>query len=422
MPLFEYKAVNKKGKQVADVLDATDANAAVHQVRALGLFPLHVAEAGKPKGLGKASAEKPGEKFSLSSLSFGQRVKTRDLVLFIRQFASLNAAGVPLLRALKVLWEQQRPGPLKNTVSELQTAIESGSTLSEAMSKHPKVFNRLFISMMRAAEAAGVMDTVLLRMADYFEKSARLKARIRSALVYPIVVVLAAIAVMLFLMVFIIPKFAEMFADMELKLPALTRGLITVSHLFMTWYFWLGMAAVVAGGIVAVRLFAATATGRYKLDEWKLKVPVFGQILHKVAVARFARTLGTLTTSGVAILKALVIVKDTIGNEVFARAINHVSESIREGESIADPLRQSKVFSPVVINMIAIGEETGRLDEILVRVADQYDEEVDVMITTLTTLLEPFLIVTLAVIVGTIVISLFLPLISLISSLSQGGV
>lgn len=417
MPSFDYKAITKKGKEVVDTLEAQDNSDAVNKVRALGLFPVQVVEKGRGKvGKARETAAAPADRFSW--LQIGARVKGRELVMFIRQFASLMAAGIPLLRTLKVLAEQQKPGLLKRTVLDIQAAIEAGSTLSEAMAKHPKIFNRLFVSMVKAGEAAGVLDTVFLRMADYFEKSSRLKARIRSALVYPIIVILAAIGVMLFLMMFIIPRFAEMFADMDMKLPAPTLFLIGFSNALMSWVFWLIVASVFIALILAYRAVAATPAGRYQIDALKLKVPVFGQIVQKVSIARFSRMLGTLISSGVAILRSLVIVKETIGNEVFARAINQVSESIREGESIADPLRQSQVFSPVVTNMIAVGEETGKLDEILFRIADTYDEEVDVMITTLTTLLEPFLIVTLAFIVGGIVISLFLPLISLISSLS----
>ena len=418
MPTFDYKAITKKGKEVVDCVEAEDTADAVGKVRGLGLFPVRVVEKGRGK-IGKAREQAPAMQGILAWNLTG-RVKTRELVMFIRQFSSLMSSGIPLLRTLRILMEQQKPGLLKKTVSEMQTAIEAGSTLSEAMAKYPKIFNRLFVNMVKAGEAAGVLDTVFLRMADYFEKSARLMARIRSALVYPILVVLAAIGVMMFLMLFIIPKFAEMFKDMDLKLPAPTLMLIALSHLLMNWMFWAALIAAAVAMVLMLRVVAATDKGRYQLDSLRLKLPVFGQIVGKVAIARFARTLGTLIASGVSILKALLIVKETIGNEVFARAINHASESIREGESIADPLRQSEVFSPVVINMIAVGEETGKLDDILFRIADQFDEEVDVLITTLTTLLEPFLIVTLAVIVGTIVISLFLPLIALITSLSGG--
>ncbi len=414
MPNFDYKAITTKGKEVVDTVDAENAVDAAKKIRALGYFPIAVVEQGRGKL--RMQANQGG---GILQMSLGGTVKTREIVAFIRQFSSLMSAGIPLLRSMNILWEQQRPGLFKKTIGEMLISIQAGATLSEALGKYPRIFNRLFVNMVKAGEAAGVLDSVFLRMADYFEKSARLKARIQSALIYPIVVVLAAIAVMLFLVVFIIPKFAAMFADMDLKLPGPTLLLIALSNLWMTWYFWVGLVVVVIAVILLLKAVAATDAGRYKLDQLKLKIPVFGQIVQKVSIARFSRTLGTLISSGVPILRAMVIVKDTIGNEVFARAINNVSESIREGESIADPLRQSPVFSPGGINRIAVGEETGKLDDILFRVADQFDEEVDVLIVTLTTLLEPFLIVTLAVIVGGIVISLFLPMISLISSLSQ---
>ena len=351
------------------------------------------------------------------SLFTNKSVKPQQLVMFIRQFATLINAGLPLLKSIKVLWEQQKAGTLKKTLENITDQVENGSTLSESLIKHPNVFSKLFINMVRAGEAAGAMDIVLLRVADFYEKSYKIKAKVKSALIYPIIVVCAAIGVLLFLVLFIIPRFAEMFKDMGVALPMPTRILIGLTNAMLLWYTWVFIIGFFALLFFLYYLVKRTATGRYRIDYVKLYFPMFGILVQKVAIARFARTLGTLVSSGVPLLKALNIVKDVIGNDVVAMAVSKVSDSIREGESIAGPLKQHKVFSPIVINMIDVGEETGRLDEMLMKIADNYDDDVDIAIGSLTSMLEPVLIITLAFIVGSIVISLFLPLVSLISTL-----
>ncbi|MFC2149538.1 type II secretion system F family protein [Candidatus Auribacterota bacterium] len=415
MPLYEYRAVNKKGRDVVDMIEAASNLEALNKVRELGLYPLKVTETTKGAEKGKKSG---GFNLKMDINLFKKKtVKPQHMVVFVRQFATLVNAGLPLLRCLRVLWEQQKGGVLKSTLEDLANSVESGSSFSEALMKHPAVFSKLFINMVKAGEAAGAMDIVLLRVADFYEKSYRIKAKVKSALIYPILVVCAAIAVLVFLVLFIIPRFAEMFSDMGLDLPGPTKFLIGFTNLMMKWYSWAGIFVLIGVIILAYFLISRTETGRYRIDKLKLSFPLFGVMFQKVAIARFARTLGTLIISGVPLLKALTIVKDVIGNEVIAFSIGKVSDSIREGESMSGPLRQHKVFSPILINMIDVGEETGKLDEMLIKIADSYDEDVDIAISSLTSVLEPVLIITLAVIVGGIVISLFLPLISLISTM-----
>jgi type IV pilus assembly protein PilC len=417
MPVFEYRAVDKKGKDVVSVIEAANNMDALNKVRELGLYPLKVVE--KTRADIQSKEQKAKTVLGLPvSLFREKKVKPQHMVIFIRQFATLINAGLPLLRSIKILWEQQRPGALKYALEDLANSVESGSTFSEALLKHPAIFSKLFVNMVKAGEAAGVMDVVLLRLADFYEKSHKIRAKVKSALIYPIIVVCAAIAVLFFLVLFIIPKFAEMFKDMDLALPTPTRILIGITNLMLQWYTWVVLAVVVAGFVLVYVAVSRTPKGRYAIDKLKLDFPLFGILVQKIGIARFARTLGTLVSSGVPLLKALTIVRDVIGNEVISSAIANVSESIREGESISGPLKQHKVFTPMVINMIDVGEETGRLDEMLIKIADNYDEDVDVAISGLTSILEPVLIITLAFIVGSIVISLFLPLISLISSLS----
>lgn len=419
MPTYEYRAVDIKGRDVVDMVEASSNIDALNKVRELGLYPIKVVEKGRGAAKGKkAGGLAPVLKFNLFT---SKSVKPHQMVIFIRQFATLINAGLPLLKSIKILWEQQRPGALKKALEDLSSSVESGSTFSEALLMHPAIFSKLFVNMVKAGEAAGVMDVVLMRLADFYEKSHKIKSKVKSALIYPIIVVFAAISVLIGLVLFIIPKFAEMFKDMDLKLPVPTRVLIGFTNMMLKWYTWVFIGMLIAGLFAAYYAIRRTVAGRYNIDKVKLNFPLFGVLVQKVAIARFARTLGTLVSSGVPLLKALTIVKDVIGNEVIAGAIGNVSDSIREGESVSGPLKQHKVFSPIVINMIDVGEETGRLDEMLIKIADNYDDDVDVAVSSLTSILEPTLIITLAFIVGSIVISLFLPLISLITSLSAGS-
>jgi type IV pilus assembly protein PilC len=422
MPVFQFEAMNNAGAEVKDEIEAASSEEAISKIRGLGYFPTSVKEKGKGGRLGqllgggapaKGKPKKKGKTFTIGGVS------AKKLTQFTRQLSTLQDAGLPILRSIRILEGQMKPGVLKNALIDVGDDIEGGSSLSEAMAKHPRVFDRLYTNMVKAGETGGVLDTILQRLADFREKSQRLKRRVIGAMIYPIMVILVAAGIVTFIMISIIPKFRDIFKEFEVKLPAATEALITVSDIFRQ--YWYLLPAVPIGLIVLVKLIKKNRSGRYAIDKIKLKMPVVGPILNKTAISRFARTLGTLIASGVPILEALNIVRDTAGNEVIASAVSRVHDSIREGESIAGPLKQSRVCDDIVVNMIDVGEETGDLDKMLLKVADNYDEEVDVLVAGLISLLEPLLILFLGGTVGFIVIALFMPLVTLISSLGQGG-
>jgi len=330
--------------------------------------------------------------------------------------STLQDAGLPILRSLRILEGQTKPGVLKNALQDIIEDVEAGSTLSEAMEKHPKAFDRLYVYTVRAGEAGGVLDQVLRKLADFMEKAMTLKRRITGAMVYPVMVISVAVIILVFIMLFIVPQFEDIFRKLDIKggLPAPTRLLIGVSHAVA--HYWYLFALVPFGLWAAVRFLKVSPWGRYGIDWMKMKLPVVGSIVNRQAIGRFSRTLGTLIASGVPILEALNITRETVGNEVVSRALFQVHDSIREGESIAGPLRQSGVVDPIVVNMVDVGEETGELDKMLVKVADTYDEEVDHLVGGLINAMEPVMIIFLGGTIGFIVISLFLPLVKLIQS------
>ena len=337
----------------------------------------------------------------------------------LRQLATLVEAGLPLLRGLRVLEKQERNPVLKKILGDLSLSIEGGSTFSEGLAQHPKVFKRLFINMVKAGELGGVLEIVLLRLAEFQEKAQKIKNKVVAAMFYPAIVLLIAVVIMGFLLVFIVPKFEAIFADMlgGKELPGLTQFVIGSSNLVKD--NWILLIGGIFGLGVAYKFAAGTPKGSAFIDAFLLRSPVFGDLTRKSSISRFSRTLGTLVTSGVPILQALNITRDTAGNAVVAGAISKVHDAVREGESIIQPLEASGVFPPMVISMIDVGEETGQLPEMLLKVADVYDDEVDNAVTGLTSLLEPVMIVFLAVVVGTIVIALFLPLISIITGMQN---
>jgi type IV pilus assembly protein PilC len=356
------------------------------------------------------------------SIPFLERktIKPKTLMIFTRQLATLIDSGLPLLRGLNVLGKQEPDPVLRKTIGKLADSVQGGSTFSDGLAQHPKVFNKLYINMVKAGELGGVMELVLVRLADFQEKAQKLKNKVVSAMFYPIIVLVIAVAIMAFLLVYIVPKFEQIFADMlgGKPLPALTEFVIGTSRFFQNqWYVIFGVLIVF---VVAYNLAGRTEKGLAIIDAVKLRVPLFGDLIKKGAISRFSRTLGTLVTSGVPILQALNITRETAGNVVLSNAIQKVHNSVKEGESIVSPLEKSGIFPPMVVSMIDVGEETGQLPEMLLKVADVYDDEVDNTVAGLTSLLEPIMIVFLAVVVGTIVIALFLPLISIISGL-QGG-
>ena len=410
MPTFVYEALDSQGQEVRGEIEAVSSEEAIVKIRNKSYFPTNVKEKATKRQRAAGGARKK------KSFAIG-RVKARQLCTFTRQLSTLQDAGLPIVRSLKILEEQQKPGVLKNQLAEVAEDVEGGSTLSEALSKHPKTFDKLYVNMVRAGEAGGVLDSILERLAAFMEKSQRLKKQVVSALIYPAAVISVAGLILAGIMVWIIPKFKEMFSDMRIELPGLTLMLITISDGIKN--YWYLIPLIPFGFFVIVKSVGANKTGRYIIDKIKLKIPLFGQIISKSVISRFCRTLGTLIASGVPILEALNIVKEATGNAVFENAIGRVHDSIREGENIVGPLAQSKVVDAMVLNMVDVGEETGELDRMLLKIADTYDEDVDALVGGLMSLIEPLLIVFLGGAVGFIVVALFMPLIKLMQSIGQ---
>ncbi|MGH7937651.1 MAG: type II secretion system F family protein, partial [Chthoniobacterales bacterium] len=346
-------------------------------------------------------------------------VMAKTLMVFTRQLATLIDAGLPLLRGLNVLAKQERDLVLRNTINQLAESVQGGSTFSEGLAQHPRIFNKLYINMVKAGELGGVLELALARLAEFQEKAQKVKNKVVSAMIYPAIVLCLAIVIMAFLLVFIVPRFEAIFHDMlgDKPLPGITRFVIGVSNGVKD--HWLVLLGVVVAVVAAYKFIVRTTRGRAVIDRMKLRAPLFGDLVRKSAISRFARTLGTLVTSGVPILQALNITRETAGNVVIANAITQIHDSVKEGESIVQPLEASAAFPPMVISMIDVGEETGRLPEMLLKIAEVYDDEVDNSVAGLTSMLEPIMIVFLALVVGTIVIALFMPLISIIGGLQE---
>ncbi|MCH6550842.1 MAG: type II secretion system F family protein [Planctomycetes bacterium] len=429
MPTYTYEALNSAGKPQKGTVEAPTSEEAIQRIKGKGFFPTAVREqkikgaaAGPDSGRGKKEKKKS---FDLN-ISIGG-VGRKKLTNFTRQLSTLQDAGLPLLRSLQILETQQRPGLLKSILGNVCEDVEAGTTLSDAMARQPKAFDRLYCKMVNAGEIGGVLDVILQRLADFMEKAQRLRRRVIGAMIYPVVVILIATVIVTGIMIFVIPKFQEIFDDFEVELPALTIWLVDAS-MWMAGRLYPGQ--VVPGAIwilgapffiwIFFWLIRKTGPGRAATDIVRLKIPVAGGLMKKTAIARFTRTLGTLISAGVPILEAIMITRDTSGNYVFERALTKVHDSIREGETFAGPLRESKVCDAIVVNMIDVGEETGDLDTMLMKIADNYDEEVDVAVQGLISLLQPLLVVVLGVLIGTIVLALFLPLVKMIESVSGG--
>ena len=415
MPKFAYKAMNSAGQAVKGEVDANNSEDAIARIRQKGEFPTEVKEkAGRRAPRGAPGAQGPAHR---RVRSIG-RVSTKLLVQFTRQLSTLIDAGLPVLRALRILEEQQKPGPMRMAIRMVADDVEEGTPLSEAMSRHPKAFNKLYVNMVRAGELGGVLDVVLRRLAEFLERMQSLRRKVIGAMIYPAAVVVFATAIVMGLMAFVIPKFEEIFADMGDELPGITKILMGVSHWIQAEFGWLVILCIPVAIFLLLKLLRMSDSGRYFADSAKLNIPILGKIISKTSVARFSRTLGTLLNAGVPILEALNITRETSGNEVFARALVGVRDGIREGESFAEPLRQAKIVEPMVVNMIDVGEETGALDEMLEKVAETYDEEVEVMISGMVSLLEPVMVITLGLIVGFIVVALFMPMVTMLQSMS----
>ncbi len=425
MPTFQYEAMNQAGQEVKDEIEAQTTEDALSKIRGLGYYPTKLRQKGGKKAAKAAAGGAAAAKKKQRVGGIG-RVKQKEIVQFTRQLSTLQDAGLPILRSLRILEQQQKPGMLRVILRNVADDIEGGSTLSEAMSRQPKAFDRLYCNMVAAGEAGGVLDVILQRLADFMEKAQRLKRKVIGAMIYPVVVITFAVLIVAGIMVAVVPKFKEIFKDFGTELPGMTLLLMNISEWFVQGsrsipvpgWVYLGVGPIVV--FFAIKLIKQSASGRYGVDLVKLKIPILGTILSKSSVARFTRTLGTLLAAGVPILEAINITRDTSGNEVYARALNKVHDEIREGESFANPLRASKIVDSIVVNMIDVGEETGDLDKMLMKIADNYDEEVETLVDGLVSLLEPVMVVVLGGIVGFIVIALFLPLVKLINSVSSG--
>lgn len=431
MPKFRFVAMDAKGRETDGVIEAESQTRAISMVREKGMFPTSVVEMGARQKAAQPGTGAPagarargGMKVEIKLPKFldtlmSGRVKTGQLTVFTRQLATLLDAGLPLLRGLHILQKQEGNAALRNAVNAMAESVEGGSTFAEALSQQPKIFNKFFVNMVRAGEAGGALETVLLRLADFMEKGQRVKNKVRGALIYPIVVMIMAVAILGFMLVVVIPKFEDIFGELlgEGQLPALTRFVMALSKNVAGngIGFVLGVVAIV----IAIRLIGATTKGKFVLDSIKLRAPLFGSLIRKSTIATFARTLGTLLTGGVPMLQALNIVKEIAGNQVISSSIGHVHDAVKEGETMVTPLEASRVFPSMVIGMVQVGEETGALPDMLMKVADTYDDEVDTAVEALTSIIEPILIIMLAVVVGTIVIAMFLPLVDIINRMSQ---
>jgi type IV pilus assembly protein PilC len=413
MPTYKYEALDTSGNEVKDSIEADNEEAASAKIKSMGYFVTKLT-AMSDKGKGGKKKKKTGK--SRKTFVIGG-VKMKMLVTFTRQFSTLQDAGLPVLRSLRILERQMKPSALKNALIDVVDDVESGSALSEAMGKHPKCFSRLYVNMVKAGEAGGALEVILQRLADFLEKAQSLKSKIIGAMVYPAVVIFVAVAILTFIMVAIIPKFKKIFDEFGLTLPWATQTLIRIS----SWMseFWWTIPLFPMALYLMMKLARLTRAGNYALDRAVLWIPVLGQLIEKTIVARTMRTLGTLISSGVPILEAINIVKETANNAVFERMFQRVLESIREGDTIADPLKESRLVDDMVVNMVEVGEETGDLDTMLYKIADFYDEQVDTLVKSLISLLEPLMIVFLGFTIGAIVISLFLPLIKLLEGLSK---
>ena len=414
MPVFQYEALDSQGVGIKDEIEALSEKEAISKIRNMGYFPTKVRARGAVKKAAARAAAKPKPRRGA-----GGRVKLKFVTQFARQLSTLQDAGLPILRSLRILQDQQKSGTFKRVIGYVGDDIEGGSTLSEAMGRFPKAFDRLFVNMVAAGETGGVLDLILSRIADFMEKAQRLKYRVKSAMIYPVVVLTVAFCILLALMTFVIPQFESVLTEMvEGELNPVTTAVLGISHWIAYDFGWLVLLGVPLGTVFLLKGIKQFRSGRLALDIIKLKLPIIGKLSSRIAVTRWTRTLGTLINAGVPILDAINVTRETAGNEVFANMLANVHDSIKQGDTFASPLRQSKTVDLIVSNMVAVGEETGDLDKMLMKVADNYDEQVDVLVAGLMSLLEPIMILCLGAIVMTIVLAIFLPMIQIISGLS----
>lgn len=403
MPVFSYKGMNAAGKKVAGIIDAENLKAARSKLRKSSIFPTEVAEGSS------ASAVSLGGGIDLKK--FFQKVKVSDTASMTRQLATLINANVPLVDALSALVEQIENPKLKSTLSEVRENVREGGRLADALKKHPKIFGDLYINMVRAGEISGSLDIVLLRLADFTEGQAKLRSKVQGALIYPIVMLVVGLVLMWFLLIFVVPKIVKIFEDTKATLPLPTRVLIGFSD-FATDYWYLVILLGI-GLFIGFKKFRAKPKGQRFLDKLSLKVPIFGELSRMIAISRLCRTLSTLMRSGVQLMPSLDIVKGIVNNVLLAEVIEETRNCVKEGESIAGPLKRSGQFPPLMTHMVAIGEKTGELEAMLERVADTYEEQVDTRVSSLTSLLEPLIIVVMGGVVSAVVLSILLPILKL---------
>jgi type IV pilus assembly protein PilC len=396
---YTYRVRDRRGTLITGEIVGESPDLVLSKLREMKYIPLEVKA--KHGGLKRQITLRPG------------RVKMKDLAVFSRQFATMINSGLPLLRTLAILEEQSDATELKKVVGDMRLEVEKGSSLSTAMARHPKAFSRLYVSMCRAGETSGTLDQVLLRLADTIENEVSLRHKIKSAMTYPVVVLILVSLILAAMLLFVVPTFKELYTSLGGQLPLPTRILLGISEAFRK-YFYIFIAAAVAFSFVFKR-WKGGEKGRLAWDKFKLRMPIFGSLFHKAALSRFSRTLSVLSKSGVPILQSLDIVAETVNNEVIARAVKDVQSSVKEGESLATPLGRHKVFPPMVVQMMAVGEETGALDTMLEKIADFYDDEVGAAVESLTSLIEPLMIAVVGGAVGTIVICLYMPLFNIIN-------
>ena len=415
MPIFKYEALDSQGTAIKNEIEALSQKEAVSKIRNLGYFPTKVRARGVERKPAAKAFAKPKRRRGA-----GGKVKVKHISQFARQLSTLQDAGLPILRSLRILQDQQKSGTFKKVIGYVGDDIEGGSTISEAMGRFPRAFDRLFVNMVAAGETGGVLDLILSRVADFMEKAQKLKGRVKSAMIYPIVVLTAAFSILMLLMWKVIPQFETVLTEMTggAKLPKITQVVLGAASFVAKQYGWVILLAAPIVIIFVFRLVKQFRFGRFVLDTIKLKLPVIGQLSSKVSVTRWTRTLGTLISAGVPILDAINVTRETAGNEVFANMLGNVHNSIRQGDTFAGPLRKSKTVDLIVSNMVVVGEETGDLDKMLLKVADNYDEQVDVLVASLMSLLEPIMIIVLGLIVMVIVLSIFLPMITIITNLN----
>ena len=419
MPTYNYAAMDASGREQRGRIEADSEELAFVKLKERGLYPTHVSELTDVKGTNYSGRER--QKRGTGLIIGTPKIKSKELMIFTRQLATLLHAGLPLVRALRTLEGQSDDLCVKHVIGDCADSIEGGLKLSDALSYHPKTFSRFYINMVRAGEASGAMDRVLARLAEYLEKSAKLKAKVLTALIYPAVVLTVAFGITVFLLVFIVPEFTKIFSELlaNAPLPKITVFVVTCSNILADPVRLLLLAGFIGLLITFYKVIRRTGTGLYLTDMVYYRTPPFGKLIMKASVARFCSTLATLMDSGVNILNALQIARDTAGNEVVKRAIQDIHDAVKEGEGMAKPLATSKVFPKMVVSMIEVGEETGQLPDMMARVADVYEMEVDMAVDGLTSLIEPLMIVILGVLIGGIVLAMFLPLIEIINQMAR---